>query len=163
MRLTIVVAMSTNNVIGRHGGMPWHLPEDLRRFRRLTMGKPILMGRRTFDSIGGALPGRRNIVISRQPDLDVDGCELAASPDAALSLVEGSDEVMIIGGAYIYREMLPRTDRIERTRIHATIEGDTFFPELHPDDWRVVSAEEYPAGELRPLGFTFETLERRGR
>lgn len=160
MIITIVVAVSTNNVIGRQGGLPWRLPEDMRRFRQLTMGKPMLMGRRTFDSIGRALPGRRSIVISRQPGLAIDGCEVAATPDAALDLVREDADVMVIGGGQIYRAVLPRTDVIHRTRVHVMVDGDTFFPELEEGDWRVVSAEKHPAGGARSIGFTFETLER---
>lgn len=161
MHLTIVVAASANNVIGRRGSLPWRLPEDMQRFRRLTMGKPLLMGRRTHQSIGRPLPGRRNIVISRQPGLEIAGCDVAGTPDEALALVEDAAEVMVIGGGDIYRELLPRTNRIEMTRVHATIGGDTFFPELRPEDWRLISVEKHPANESRPIAFTFETLERR--
>lgn len=161
MHLTIVVAASANNVIGRQGSLPWRLPEDLQRFKRLTMGKPLLMGRRTHQSIGRPLPGRRNIVISRQPGLEIAGCDVAGTPDEALALVDDAAEVMVIGGGDLYRQLLPRTGRIEMTRVHATIEGDTFFPELRPEDWRLVSAEEHPPNESRPIAFTFETLERR--
>jgi dihydrofolate reductase len=161
MQVTIVVAASTNNVIGRQGKLPWRLPEDLRRFRQLTMGKPIVMGRRTYDSIGRPLPGRRNIVISRRRGLRIDGCTVAQSPDEALSLADGADEVMIVGGERVYEGFLPQTDRIHMTRVHASIEGDAFFPELRPGDWQVVSSEEYPATGERRLAFTFETLSRR--
>ncbi|HEX2140459.1 MAG TPA: dihydrofolate reductase [Woeseiaceae bacterium] len=160
MKLTMVVAASANNVIGRQGTLPWHLPEDLRRFRQLTWGKPLLMGRRTFEAIGRPLPGRRNIVISRQPGLEIEGCEVVATVDEALDLVADLPEVMVIGGGEIYRALLPRTDCIEMTRVHMELEGDTFFPELDPGEWRVVASEEQPPGEGRPVGFTFETLER---
>jgi dihydrofolate reductase len=160
VKLTIVVAASTNNVIGRQGGLPWHLSEDLRRFRKLTWGKPLLMGRRTYEAIGQPLPGRRNIVISRQPELDIDGCEVVATIGNALELVADAPEVMVIGGGEIYRALLPRVDRIEMTRVHLEVEGDTYFPEVEPGEWRVVTSEEHPAGEGRPVGFTFETLER---
>ncbi|MEX2125651.1 MAG: dihydrofolate reductase [Woeseia sp.] len=161
MQVTIVVAASTNNVIGRQGKLPWRLPEDLRRFRLLTMGKPIVMGRRTFDSIGRPLPGRRNIVISGRKGPGIEGCEVARSPDEALSLAAGADEVMIVGGERVYEHFLPRTQRIHMTRVHAFIEGDAFFPALRPEDWQVVSSEEYPATNERPVAFTFETLGRR--
>lgn len=161
MKLTIVVAASANNVIGRHGGLPWHLPEDLRRFRQLTWGKPLLMGRRTYEAIGRPLPGRRNIVISRQPGLEINGCEVMATIDEALQLLAHAPEVMVIGGGEIYRALLPRVDRIEMTRVDLEVEGDTYFPELEPGEWRVVASEEYPAGEGRPVGFTLTTLERR--
>ncbi len=161
--LTIVVAASDSNVIGREGGLPWHIPEDLRRFRELTWGKPLLMGRRTFEAIGRPLPGRRNIVISRQAGLEIEGCEVVASVDDALALVADAPEVMIVGGGEIYRALLPRTDRIEMTRVHADIEGDTFFPELELREWQVVASEERPAGDGRAVGFTYETLERVSR
>ena len=156
----MVVAASTNNAIGRNGELPWRLPEDLRRFKQLTMGKPIVMGRRTFESIGRPLPGRRNIVVSGRGDLEIDGCEVTGSPAAALALARVADEVMIIGGERIYRDFLPRTDRIHMTRVHATIDGDAFFPGLEPEEWQVVWSEPHPATKHQPLSFTFETLER---
>jgi dihydrofolate reductase len=163
MKVTLVVAASANNVIGREGRLPWRLPEDMQRFRRLTLGKPVVMGRRTFDSIGRALPGRRNIVISGRPGLELADCEVAASPDAALALVRNAAEVLVIGGESVYRALLPRADRIEMTRVHTTVDGDTFFPELSADEWLVTWSEEHAANESRPLGFTFETQERRQR
>jgi dihydrofolate reductase len=161
MEVTIVVAASTNNVIGDRGSLPWRLPEDMRRFRKLTMGKPVLMGRRTYASIGRPLPGRRNVVISRQPRLQIAGCEVAATPDDALALAADAPEIMIIGGGDIYRALLPRTTRIEMTRVHVTLEGDTFFPELDPGEWRVIASEDHPVMDSRPIAFTFETLQRR--
>ncbi len=160
MLLTIVVAASTNNVIGLHGELPWHLPEDLRRFRQLTLGKAVVMGRLTFDAIGRPLPGRRNIIISSDLNLRIDGCEVVPSPQAALQLVEGDEEVMIIGGGRIYRQLLPLVGRIHLTRVHATVDGDVFFPELDASEWQVVASEEFPASDSRPIGFTISTLER---
>jgi dihydrofolate reductase len=161
----MVVAASSNNVIGRGGALPWRLPQDLRRFRQLTLGKPIVMGRRTFESIGHPLPGRRNIVVSRKPGLNIDGCEVANSPAAALALAraDAPREVIIIGGEKLYRDFLQHAERIHMTRVHATIDGDAFFPELPADDWNVVWSEPHPATNDQPLAFTFETLERRGR
>lgn len=161
MELTIVVAASDNDVIGRQGRLPWRLPEDLRRFRQLTWGKPLLMGRRTYESIGQPLDGRRNIVISREPALEIPGAEVAATTGEALALTADAPEVMIIGGGEIYRQLLPRTDRIEMTRVHVTVDGDTFFPKLEPAEWRVVHSEHYPANDARPIALTFQTLERR--
>lgn len=160
MRLTLVVAASDNQVIGREGGLPWHIPEDLKRFRRLTWGKPLLMGRRTFQAIGRPLPGRRNIVISRQPGLDIEGCEVVAGVDEALVLVSDQPEVMVIGGGEIYRALLPLADRIEMTRVHADVPGDTFFPELDPTKWSLVASEESAAGEESGIALTYETFER---
>lgn len=161
--VTMVVAASTNNVIGRRGKLPWRLPEDLRRFRLLTMGKPVVMGRKTYDSIGHPLPGRRNIVVSRRDGLTIEGCDVASSPAAALACAVGErtvDEVMIIGGERIYRDFLPHADRIHMTRVRAKIEGDAFFPELDPGEWQCVWSESHTAMEDQPLAFTFEILER---
>ena len=160
MRVSIVVAASTNNVIGRQGKLPWHIPEDLRRFRQLTIGKPIVMGRRTYDSIGRPLPGRRNIVISGQQGLRIDGCEVVASPDEALELAAGAEEVMIVGGERVYRDFLPRTTRIHMTRVHVSIEGDAFFPVLLPEEWQIAGIEEHPVTTERPVAFAFESLRR---
>jgi dihydrofolate reductase len=157
----MVVAASTNNVIGSRGRLPWRLPDDLRRFRLLTMGKPVVMGRKTYDSIGRPLPGRRNIVVSSNRTLTLDGCDVVASPDEALALIAGSGagEAMIIGGESIYRDFLPRADRIHMTRVHASIEGDAFFPELTSDEWQCTGSEPHPATAGQPA-FTFETLNR---
>lgn len=160
--VTLVVAASSNNVIGRRGRLPWRLPDDLRRFRLLTMGKPVVMGRKTFDSIGRPLPGRRNIVVTGNRDLVIDGCDVVHSADEALALATegGASEVMVIGGESIYRDFLARTARIHMTRVHARIEGDAFFPALHPDEWRCSWSERHPATADQPLAYTFETLER---
>ena len=157
----MVVAASTNNVIGSRGRLPWRLPDDLRRFRLLTMGKPVVMGRKTYDSIGRPLTGRRNIVVSSNRMLTIDGCDVVASPDEALVLAAGSDagEVMIIGGESLYRDFLPRVERIHMTRVHASIEGDAAFPELTSDEWQCTWSEPHPATAGQPA-FSFETLER---
>ena len=160
MKISIVVATSANNVIGVDGGLPWHLPEDLKRFRQITMGKPMIMGRATFESIGRALPGRKSIVLTRQPDFEAEGCVVAPSIEAALKAAGDADEVMVIGGGEIYRQFLARADRIYLTRLQAELEGDTTFPELDMDEWEVVAVEEYPAGNERELGFDVETMER---
>jgi dihydrofolate reductase len=160
--VTMVVAASSNNVIGKDGKLPWRLPQDLRRFKALTIGKPIVMGRKTYESIGHPLPGRHNIVMSRRAGLTIGGCNVATSPDEALEHAagEGVDEVMVIGGERVYEAFLPRTGRIHMTRVHATIEGDASFPELDPDEWRTVMSQPYPATRHQPLAFTFETIER---
>ena len=155
------MAASANGVIGRDGTMPWHLPDDLKRFRRLTMGKPVVMGRATYESIGRPLTGRRNIVISRQRQLVLDGCEVVTGPEQALDLVQGAEEVMVIGGGQIYRQFLPRADRIELTRVHLEVEGDVFFPAPDREVWRIEAEESFPAGRDRPVGFTCLTLARR--
>ena len=161
MKLSIVVAVAANNVIGVDGGLPWHLPEDLRRFRQLTMGKPIVMGRLTHESIGRALPGRRNVILSRQDDFLADGCDVVASIEEALELLRDEEEVMIIGGGNIYEQFLPMAQTIYLTRVDADLQGDTFFPELCAEDWELIGRDEYPANDERETGFVIEELQRR--
>lgn len=158
--LSLIVAASENGVIGRAGGMPWHLPADLGHFRRTTMGKPIIMGRRTFESIGRALPGRRNIVVSRRGAFARAGIEAAASLAGALALAGDAPEVMVTGGAALYRAALPGARRIYLTRVHANVEGDTYFPELAEDEWRELSRERRAPDEKNPCAVSFIVLER---
>ena len=158
--LSIIVAASTNDVIGAGGDLPWHISEDLRRFKSITMGKPVIMGRLTWESIGKPLPGRRNVVLTSQERYAADACDVVRSLDDALELVADSDEVMIIGGSRVYREALPRADRVYLTRIHATFEGDAYFPSLRASDWNVVSSEDFPRSGGREFGYTFQVLER---
>ena len=160
MKISIIVAASANNVIGVGGGLPWRLPEDLKRFKEVTMGKPMIMGRATFESIGRALPGRRSIVLTRQEDFAAEDCEVAPTIETALEAAGDVDEVMIVGGGEIYRQFLPMADRIYMTRVQAEIEGDTRFPELEMDEWEVVAVEEFPAGDEREFGFDVETMDR---
>jgi dihydrofolate reductase len=163
MRVSVIVAASANNVIGIDGGLPWRLPEDLRRFKELTMGKPMLMGRLTFESIGKALPGRRSIVLTRQGDFRAENCEVVTTVDAAITAAGDAEELMVIGGGNIYEQLLPETERIYLTRVHTHIEGDTFFPEIDPAEWRSIDTENFPATADRQYGFTFESLERLSR
>ncbi len=160
--ITLVVAVSENGVIGRDGGLPWHLPEDLRRFKAATLGKPVVMGRRTFDSIGRALPGRHNIVLTRHAGFRPadPSVTVAHDLDDALRAAGDVPEIMIIGGAEIYALCLPRAGRILLTRVHSRIEGDTVFAELDPAEWRVVSREHFPADARHPQAMTFEDLQR---
>lgn len=165
MRVALVVAVAENGVIGRAGDLPWRLREDLRRFRRLTDGHVVIVGRRTQESIvrrlGGPLPGRRTIVLSRRAGYRLPGCEVARTLDGALQLARGEEEVYVIGGAEIYREALSRADRIYLTRVHAAVEGDTFFPPLNRDEWRVTPLGEHPKDSENEYACTFELLERR--
>jgi dihydrofolate reductase len=163
MVMSIIVAASTNNVIGVGGKMPWHLPEDLRHFRELTMGKPIIMGRLTHESIGRALPGRLNIVVSRQPGYCAAGCAVVASPIAAANAAADAGEIMVIGGGRIYREFMPLTDRIYLTRIHTHADGDVFFPVLDSAEWQRVDVQEFAVGSGRPQAFSFEIWQRVAR
>lgn len=166
-RLVLVVARAENGVIGKDGGMPWRLSSDLKRFRQLTIGKPVIMGRKTFESIGKALDGRDNIVVSRNPAFDAEGIVLARSFDEALSIARrcaskrGAEEIAVIGGAQIYDLALERAETIELTEVHATPEGDTFFPEPDKAAWREVYRERHGAGERDSADYSFVTYRRR--
>ncbi|MFC4424680.1 dihydrofolate reductase [Deinococcus navajonensis] len=158
--LVAIVAMTENRVIGRDGGMPWHLPADLAHFRRLSVGKPNIMGRKVYDSLGGRpLPGRDNIVLTRNPAFEAPGCVVAHSPQQALQAAGDVPEIAILGGEEIYRLYLPRLTRVELTLIHTTLEGDTFFPEFD-GTWTVVAERERPADERNRYALTFRTLKR---
>ncbi len=161
--ISIIVAASTNNVIGARGELPWRLPDDLRRFKQLTMGKPIVMGRRTYESIGRPLPGRQNIVITRQPGFSAEGCDVVASPAAALSAAGDAAEIMVIGGSQIYELFLPKASRLYLTRVHADIDGDAFFPDVDAHDWRLSTSEAHEASDANEYAFDFRTYERSGR
>lgn len=168
MILSVIVAVAENGVIGREGGLPWHLSSDLKTFRRLTMGKPMIMGRRTFDSIGKALDGRDNIVVTRDPNFEVQGVSACPTLDEArtlarvLATTRGADEIMVIGGAAIYDAVMPDVYRIYFTRVHASPEGDRFFPTPDPDDWREVSREPLPQGPRDDFASTLIVYERVG-
>ena len=158
--ISIIVAVAENGVIGTENRLPWHLPEDLQRFKALSLGKPVVMGRRTFQSIGKPLPGRTNIVVSRQPGLAIAGAIVASSLDAALAAAGDVPEIVIIGGAEIFGQALPRTDTIHLTRIHARVAGNVVFPVLDPDQWREAVVEHHAADERHQYAFTFVTLQR---
>ncbi len=161
MIVSLVAAVSENGVIGRGNGLPWRLPADLRRFRALTLGHTIVMGRRTFESIGRALDGRRTIVVSRRPDYRPDGVDVVPGLAEALRPEPGETERFVVGGGEIYREALPLADRLYLTIVHAEVEGDVVFPPLDPDGWEVVSEERHPADDLHPFPYTFRRLDRR--
>ena len=137
--ISIVVAASKNGVIGVDGDLPWRLPDDLRYFKQLTTGKPVVMGRKTYESIGRPLPNRHNIIISRNPAFEAAGCDVAASPEAAIELAGDAEEIMVIGGGTIYEQFVDRANRIYLTRVHTHIDGDAFFATPDPDHWREVS------------------------
>lgn len=158
--VSIVVAADERNAIGLGGGLPWHLPEDLRRFKALTLGKPIVMGRRTWESIGRPLPGRNNIVVTRRPDFTAAGATVVASLDEALEAAAGAPEVCVIGGAELYRLALPLADVLHLTRVHAVVEADTFFPEIDTARWREVARDDRPADERHAHAFSFIELRR---
>lgn len=161
MRIEAVVAMSENRVIGYRKKMPWHLPADLSRFKNITMGKPILMGRTTYESIGRPLPGRCNIVVTRDPEFHAAGCVVTNSIGCALEAAAYSDRLLVIGGASLYEHMLPQTERIYLTIIHHDFPGDTHFPELKPDEWEESERTDYQADEKNPFAYTFVTLDRK--
>ena len=163
MMISMIAAMAHDRVIGLDNQMPWHLPADLAHFKRVTLGKPVLMGRKTFESIGRPLPGRRNLVISRNPDYRADGVEVIDSVEAALALLAGSDvaELMVIGGGHLYGQLLPRADRLYLTRIDLAVEGDTRFPAFDDGQWQRVDCESHSADEKNPHPYSFETWQRR--
>lgn len=167
MRLSLIVAVAENGVIGKDGGLPWRLSTDLKTFRRLTMGKPIIMGRRTFQSIGKPLEGRENIVVTRDAFFEVPGVSSVNSIADALTLARvlartrGADEIMVIGGAEIYAGVLPFADRIYLTQVHAAPAGDRTFPPLDPAEWLEVSREPLPQGEKDQYPATLLIFERR--
>jgi len=157
--VTLVVARAENGAIGRDGKLPWHLPGDLKHFKAVTMGTPMVMGRRTFESLPGLLPGRRHIVLTRDPAWRADGAEVA--PDVADAVrIADAQQISVIGGAEIFRLFLPLADRIELTEVHARPEADTFMPPFDPAHWREASREAHPAGDGKPA-FSFVRLERR--
>ena len=169
MEISFVVAVTRNNVIGRDGGLPWRLSTDLRRFKALTVGKPVVMGRVCYDSIGRPLPGRPNIVITRNADFAPEGIVVAHSPDEGLAAAEreagrlGVGEICVIGGGVIYRELLDRATLLHVTHVEADIEGDTFFPAIDPAIWDAGPAEHVPTGEKDDYATRFVTYRRKPR
>jgi len=159
MTVSIIVAMGENNAIGKDNQLLWHLPADLRHFKNKTSGHTIIMGRKTFDSVGKPLPNRRNIVVTRQ-DIKIEGCEAVKSIDDALALCRDEEEVFIGGGAEIYKLAMPKTDRIYLTIVHRDFDADTFFPELDYDQWVETSHEDHQADEKNNIPYSFLTLER---
>lgn len=156
-----VVAVSDNGVIGRNNRLPWHLPDDLKRFRSLTMGHALLMGRRTFESIGRPLPGRRNLVLTRDPGWQAPGCEAVPTPAAALAAVGGEGRLFVIGGASVYLACWPLVARVELTEVHAEIAGDTRLAGFDRAGWREVFREDHAADARHEYPFSFVTLARR--
>ncbi len=164
-----MVAMASNGVIGRDSALPWHLPEDLRYFKRTTLGKPVIMGRKTFESIGRPLPGRPNIVVSRNPGWTAAGVTVTDSLPAALDCAQalvatsGAEELMVIGGAQIYAAALPLASRLYVTEVHAAVAGDTWFPPLDYSQWREIAREEHAATSDNPYPYAFVVYDRADR
>ncbi len=168
MRLALIAAVSDNGVIGRNNKLPWYIPADLRYFKQQTLGKPVVMGRKTWESMNRPLPGRTNIVITRQPDYQAEGArvvpDLAAAIELAesIAMIDGTEEVMVIGGAEIYRLALPLADRLYLTEVHAEIEGDTFFPDWNRGDWRELARDQHEAPGEDNYRYSFTVYERAG-
>lgn len=160
MRLSLIVAMSDNRVIGHRGELPWRLSADLRRFKALTMGHHLIMGRRTFESIGRLLPGRRSVVVTRQTGYNALGAAVAHDLDAALKLAEGDEEVFVIGGAEIYRLALPNVERLYVTRVQTEVTGDAFFPEFDETQWRLSQCDGHLADEKNEFDYSFCIYDR---
>ena len=168
MDVAIYVAIADNGVIGRDGGLPWRLSTDLKRFKADTMGKPIIMGRKTYEGIGRPLPGRLNIVVTRDRTWRAQGVDTANSLDEAIKLANvrgrcmaGADEICVVGGGEIYAQALPLADRLHVTHVLACVDGDAHFPAIDPDTWRIVSAEDVPAGEKDSHATRYTVYERR--
>jgi len=157
----MIAAMANNRIIGHENKMPWHLPADLQHFKKVTMSKPVVMGRKTFESIGRPLPGRRNIIISRNTEYNAPGIEVVDSPEAALSLLLGEQEVMIIGGGNVYLQFLEKADRLYLTFINLEVNGDTQFPDYEKiATWQQVSCEQHSADEKNKHDYKFVTLDK---
>jgi len=167
MKIVLIAAFAQNRVVGINNTLPWHLPEDLKYFKRTTSGKAIIMGRKTYDSIGRPLPNRTNIVISRNSDFQAEGVRVVASLEAAIELakevnfINDVQEVMIIGGASIYEAALPIADRLYLTHVHAEIEGDAYFPEVNFKQWVEVSREDYQASDKNPYDYSFVVYDKK--
>ena len=158
--ISMIVAMAENRAIGKNNELLWHLPKDFQHFKSVTMGKPILMGRKTFESIGKALPGRKNIVITRDNNFTAEGIVIVHSITAALEATEEFDDVMVIGGASFYEQMLPVTETLYLTVVHQDFEADVFFPEIKTEDWEVVEQVKHEADEKHAYPYSFITYRR---
>lgn len=156
----MIAAMAENSAIGKDNELLWHLPDDFKHFKATTMGKPILMGRKTYDSIGKPLPGRENIVVTRDNGFAADGVTIVHSIEAALKAGEQYDEVMVIGGASFYQQLLPQAQRLYLTVVHASFEADAFFPEINLSEWRLIEQSEHAADDRHAYAFSFITYER---
>ncbi|WP_179413580.1 dihydrofolate reductase [Mucilaginibacter sp. E4BP6] len=159
MTVSIIVAIGENHAIGKNNQLLWHMPNDLKHFKDITSGRTIIMGRKTFDSVGKPLPRRRNIVVTRQ-DIIIPGCEVVKSIEDGLALCKNEDEVFIGGGAEIYKLAMHLTDRIYLTIIHKSFDADTFFPGIDKSEWKEVKREDFELDEKNPLPYSFITLER---
>jgi len=161
MIVSSIVAIAENHGIGKNNGLLWRLPADLKHFKDITTGHPVIMGRKTFESVGKPLPNRRNIIVTRNTELEIPGAEVVNTIAAALALCEGTEEVFIVGGAEIYKMAMPFTDKIYLTVVHGTFDADTFFPPIDPDLWKETDAISYEPDEKNAYAYTFSTLLRK--
>lgn len=161
MTISLIAVVARNRVIGKEGTLPWRLPADQKHFRDLTLGKPVIMGRKTFESIGKPLLYRKNIVLTHDLNYRAKGCIIVHSPQAALSAAKGANEVMVIGGAEVYREFLPMTERIYLTELHADFEGDTYFPEFDHNEWQEKERQDFQPDEKNSYLYSFVVLDRK--
>ncbi len=160
-KISIAVAIGENYAIGKNNQLLWHMPADLKFFKQTTSGHTVIMGRKTFDSVGKPLPNRRNVVITRDTELKIEGAEVVNSLDEALAITKTEEKpVFIVGGAEIYRQALPKTDKLYLTTIHNHFDADTFFPSFNRNEWKVISSESHKADEKNKYDYTFEVLER---
>ncbi len=160
-QLHLIVAHARNGVIGKENKLPWYLPEDLKNFKRTTLGKPVIMGRKTWESLGRPLPGRRNIVITRQKDYQAEGATVVTSLDEALEAVKEVPVAFIMGGAQVYKEALPKVEVAHITYINADFEGDAFFEPLSDNEWTLTEEETFPATDAHPFSYCFRIYERK--
>ena len=159
-KISIIVAIDENGLIGKRNGLPWKLPADLKHFKTLTSGHTVIMGRKTYDSIGKPLPNRTNIVVSKSDDLQIDGCITVKSPEEALKASLENQEIFVIGGAEIYRQFLPLAQTIYMTEIHNKFDGDIFFPTIDYDEWKEKERQDFEADDMNLYKYSFITLER---
>ena len=162
MRLSIIAAMERNRLIGRNGTLPWRLSADLKHFKEITMGKPVIMGRKTHESIGRPLPYRENVVLTRDPGFIAEGCTVMTSLDDIYQQFSHVDEIMIMGGADLYRQTLHRANRMYLTLVHAELEGDTWFPEFNLEDWHEIDRQDHTADKNNEYDYSFVILTEPG-
>ena len=160
MKLAIIVATDEKGLIGRDNDLPWKLSADLQYFRRVTMGKPLIMGRNTHESIGRALPGRKNIIVTKNENYQAEGCDVVHSVADALKACDDAEEVMVMGGASLYTQLLAQADRLYLTQVHASLEGDTWFPDWQRSDWQQLSREDHLADDKNDFPYSFIIYDR---
>ncbi|MDH5517518.1 MAG: type 3 dihydrofolate reductase [Gammaproteobacteria bacterium] len=160
MKLSIITAMDNNRLIGKDNGLPWKIPADLQFFKKVTMAKPVVMGRKTFESIGRPLPGRRNIIITRDKNFTAEGCEIVYSTEMAIAAVQDVDEAMIIGGANIYQQFLDKAERLYLTKVQGEFDGDAWFPDIDFSQWCLSEKEDHKADEKNECDYSFQVFNR---